>query len=123
MSRFPSDDPGGIYYRAHPDAVVGFGGRGVAGLAYRWSGGYLFKDDSGDSWWIIFQPSADAGVPPMKVRGEVLACSASPDDLVHVRVLASGVLEVDADAAFRDGAPATLEEAVQAAAGIPALKA
>lgn len=99
-----------------PGTVAGFGGGGLEGLAYRSRSGYLFHDASGDGWWIIFQRSADAGPDGAEPRGDVLACSASQGETVQVRVLAEGVLEADADAAFTAGVPATFEDAVRAAA-------
>jgi hypothetical protein len=109
---------GGLRFAASPDTVQGYEGRGVEGAAYRPPAGYLFRDVSGDTWWIIFQMSPDMGSNGPKVRGDVLACSAASDELVHVRVLASDVLRVDADAAFRQNAPFSYEEALEVAANI-----
>ena len=100
-----------------PGTVAGFDGYGLEGLAYRSRNGYLFHDASGDGWWIIFQRYADADPDGPEPRGDVLACSASQGEMVHVRVLAEGVLEADADAAFAAGEPATFEDAVRVAAG------
>lgn len=50
-----------------------------------------------------------------------LACSGTTGELVHVQVLAA--FEVDTDAAFQEGAPATLEDAVQVAGRILARRA
>lgn len=104
---------------ASPDAVEGYEGRGVEGAAYLPPAGSLFRDAAGDTWWIIFQLSPGSGSHGSKVRGDVLACSAAYDELVHVRVLASDVLRADADAAFRENAPSSYEEAVEVAASIP----
>jgi hypothetical protein len=85
-------------------------------MAFRSRGGYLFHDAYGEGWWIIFQPSSDVGFHRAAARGDVLACSASEGEPVRVRVLAEGVLEADAEDAFRFGAPATFEDAVRVAA-------
>ncbi|QHK21151.1 hypothetical protein GU243_17140 [Pseudarthrobacter psychrotolerans] len=50
---------------------------------------------------------------------DVLGCSESHDELVHVRVLASNVTRVDADAAFRQNTPSSYEEVAAVAARIP----
>jgi hypothetical protein len=83
-------------------------------------GGYVFEDTEGAAWWIIFQQSSEVGAPLAQVRGDVLACSDSHGETIHVRVLARGVLRNDADAAFGEHAPFTYEDAVAVAAGIPA---
>lgn len=109
----------GLRFAATPDAVEGYSGRGVDGTAYRPPGGYLFRDYSGGKWWVIFQEFPDAGSPGPQAHGDVLGCSESHDELVHVRVLASNVNRVDADAAFRQNAPSSYEEAAEVAARIP----
>ena len=68
---------------------------------------------------VDFQISPDSGSHGSKVRGDVLACSAAHDELVHVRVLAPDVLRDDASAAFRQNTPLSNEEAVKVAASIP----
>ena len=119
MGWHQGDTEGGVRFAASPDTVEGYEGRGVEGVAYRPPAGYLFKDDAGATWWVIFQMSPDAGSHGSKVRGDVLACSAAYNELVHVRVLASDVLRVNADAAFRQNAPCSYEEAAEVAASIP----
>lgn len=113
------DDAGGVRFDAPAHAVVGYQGRGVDGAAYLPPTGILFVDAAGDPWWIIFQESAGIHSRRALVRGDVLACSEHPDELVHVRVLAADVLRTDADAAFRQNAPVSLEEAAEVAAHIP----
>ena len=113
------DGEGGVRFAAPPDSVEGYGGRGVDGAAYSSSAGYLFNDKAGDTWWIIFQIPPDSGSHGSKVRGDVVACSAAYDELVHVRVLAADVLRNHADAAFRQKAPFSYEEAAEVAASIP----
>jgi hypothetical protein len=108
-----------VRFAASPGAVEGYEGRRVEGAAYRPPAGYLFRDEAGDTWWIIFQISPDPGSHGSEVRGDVLACSAAHEELVHVRVLASDVLRVDADAAFRQDAPFSYEAAVKVSASIP----
>jgi hypothetical protein len=112
------DTEGGVRFAASPEAVEGYENRGVEGTAYRHRAGYLFRDEAGAAWWIIFQLSGDPGSHGSKVRGDVLACSAANDELVHVRVLASDVLRVNVDAAFRHNPPSSYEEAVGVAASI-----
>jgi hypothetical protein len=82
-----------------PDAVEGYGGRGVDGAAYCPPAGCLFRDKAGDTWWVIFPISPGPGSQGARIRGDVLGCSAAYGGLVHVRVPAPGVLR--ADAAFR----------------------
>jgi hypothetical protein len=113
------DGAGGVRFAAEPKEVVGYRGRGVEGAAYLPRGGILFKDAAGDPWWVIFQESPGTDPRRTRVRGDVLACSATHDELVHVRVLAADVLRVDADAAFRQNAAVSLEEAAEVAARIP----
>lgn len=108
-----------LRFAALPQAVEGYGGRGVDGTAYRPPGGYLFLDKSGDTWWIVFQEFPDTGSHGPLAQGDVLSCGESHDELVHVRVLASNVNRADADAAFRKNAPASYEEAVEVASRIP----
>lgn len=119
MGWHQGDTDGGVRFVASPDAVEGYGGRGVEGAAYRPPAGSLFRDAAGATWWIIFQISPGSGSHGSKVRGDVLACSAAYDELVHVRVLASDVLRVNADAAFRQDALLSYEAAVEVAASIP----
>ncbi len=119
MGWHQGDTDGGVRFAASPHAVEGYEGRGVEGAAYRPPAGHLFTDEAGDAWWIIFQISPNPGSHGSKVRGDVLACSAAHEELVHVRVLASDVLRVDADAAFRQDAPLSYEEAAEVAASIP----
>jgi hypothetical protein len=119
MSWHQGDGEGGVRFAAPPEAVEGYDGRGVEGAAYCPPAGYLFRDEAGDTWWIIFQMSPQAGSLRSQARGDVLACSASYDELVHVRVLASDVLRVEADTAFRQNAPSSYEEAVEVASRIP----
>jgi hypothetical protein len=119
MSWHQGDAEGGVRFAAPPDAVEGYDGRGVDGAAYCRPAGCLFKDKAGDTWWIIFQPPPDSGPHGNQIRGDVLGCSAAHGELVHVRVLAAGVFRVDADAAFRQNAPFSYEEAVEVAASIP----
>lgn len=109
----------GLRFAATPDAVEGYGGRGVDGTAYRPPGGYLFQDRSGGKWWIIFQEFPHAGSPRPGVYGDVLACSETHGELVHVHVLASNVNRVDADTAFRQNGPSSYEEAAEVTARIP----
>jgi hypothetical protein len=113
------DGAGGVRFAAPAEEVVGFRGRGVDGAAYLPRGGILFMDAAGDPWWVIFQESPGNYSRRALVRGDVLACSEHHDELVHVRVLAADVLRVDADAAFRQHAPVSLEEAAEVAARIP----
>lgn len=109
--------PAGLRFSAAPANVEGYDGRGVDGIAYRPPGGYLFKDKSGGAWWIIFHqfPTDDPHAPR---RGDVLGCSESHEELIHVRVLAADVGRNDADAAFRDNMPSSYEEAEKVAAQI-----
>jgi hypothetical protein len=119
MSWHQGDGEGGVRFAAPPEAVEGYDGRGVDGAAYFPRSGYLFADDAGDPWWIIFQISPGTGSRRAQVRGDVLGCSAVHDELVHVRVLAADVLRVDADAAFRQNLPISFEEAAGVAARLP----
>ena len=119
MGWHQGDAEGGVRFAAPPDAVEGYDGLGVEGAAYRPRAGYLFRDESGATWWIIFQIAPDSGSHGSKVRGDVLACSAAYDELVHVRVLARDVLRGDADAAFSQNTPFSYEEAAEVAASIP----
>jgi hypothetical protein len=81
------------------------------GSAGRPPGDYLFKDKSGGTWGIIFHqfPTDDPHTP--RCHGDVLACSESHEELIHVRVLAADVSRNEADAAFRDNKPSNYEEA------------
>lgn len=119
MREYASDLPAGIRYAAPAGTVTEHDDRRVEGTAYRSRGGYLFKDSSGDDWWIIFRRSTDGVSLRALVRGDVLACSASHEGKVQVRVLATGVLQHDADTGFREGTPSSFEEAAGLAASIP----
>ena len=119
MGPHRDDFDGGLRFAAPPDSVEGYGGRGVDGAAYRPPGGYLFRDKAGDTWWIIFQVSPDPLSHGPKVRGDVLGCSESYDELVHVRVLATDVLRAVAAAAFRNQVPSSYAEAATGAARMP----
>lgn len=109
----------GLRFAATPEAVEGYGGRGVDGTAYRPPAGYLFQDRTGGQWWIIFQEFPHAGSRRPAIYGDVLACPETHDELVRVRVLASNVNRVDADAAFEQNGPSNYEEAVEITARIP----
>jgi hypothetical protein len=116
------DDAGaeaGTRFSASADAVEGYGGRGVDGTAFLPRAGYLFRDEAGGTWWVIFQALPDSGLHRDQVLGDILACSASYDEMVQVRVLASGVRRADAEAAFRQRAPFRYEEAVDTARLVP----
>jgi hypothetical protein len=104
---------GRIRFSASAHAVEGYGGRGVDGMAFAPRAGYLFRDHADNTWWIVFQPYSDPGFHGDQVFGDILACSAAYDEVVHVSVLASGVRRADAEAAFRQGSPITYEEAVE----------
>lgn len=110
--------PAGLRFEAAPANVEGYGGRSVDGIAYRPSGDYLFKDKSGGTWWIIFHPFPTDDPHTSRRRGDVLACSESHEELIHVRVLAANVSHAEADAAFRDNTPSSYEEAEKVAAQI-----
>lgn len=108
----------GISFVALPGSVVGYGDRGVNGVAYRGAGGYVFRDKVGGRWWIIFQPHADEIAGNARARGDVLACSHAFGEAVQVRVLAGDVLRCEADAAFGGGTPSSYEDAAGMAAAI-----
>ncbi|MFP3462059.1 hypothetical protein R5O87_14525 [Arthrobacter globiformis] len=112
-------EEGGIRFAAPPDAVEGYGGRGVDGFAITTAAGYLFRDEAGDPWWIIFHPYPESVSHGDRARGDILACSESHDDVVHVRLLASDVQRGDAEAAFRLSAPLGYEDAVEVAGRVP----
>ena len=118
MTGHREDRNAGLRFAAAPEAVEGYFGGGVDGAAYRPPGDYLFRDQSGINWWIIFQelPGIDPHGP--RTHGDVLACSESHDELVHVRVLATNVKRTDADAAFGQNVPSTYEKAEEVAARI-----
>lgn len=118
MSLYGRDESRDVRFVALAGTVTGYGDRGVDGTAYKSRDGYLFSDSAEDSWWVIFQASSGAVFPRAQARGDVLACSDSHGETIHVRALAKGVLRVDADAAFRDHAPVSYEDAVAVAAGI-----
>jgi hypothetical protein len=118
MTGYREDRGTGLRFAATPDAVHGYGGRGIDGTAYRPPGGYLFRDQSGNNWWIIFQESPDSSSHGPRAQGDILACSESHDELVHVRVLASNVNRIDADVAFGQNTPSTYEDAAKVAARI-----
>lgn len=109
----------GIRFAAPPDEVEGYAGRGVDGWAITTAAGYLFRDEAGDAWWIIFQPYPDSGSHGDRARGDILACSESHDDLVQVRLLASDVQRGDAEAAFRLSASLLFADAAEVAGRIP----
>lgn len=119
MTGHEEQEVAGLRFAAVPQAVEGYGARGVDGTAYRPPGGYLFLDKFGDTWWIIFQEFPDAGSHGPRAQGDVLGCSESHEEMVHVRVLASNVNRADADAAFRKNTPSSYEEAVEVASRIP----
>jgi hypothetical protein len=119
MAWHQGDTEGGVRFAAPQEAVEGYEGRGVEGPVYHPRAGYLFRDEAGATWWIIFQIYSDSRSHGSKVRGDILACSAAYDELVHVQVLAFDVLRADADAAFRQHTPFTYEEAVEVATSIP----
>ncbi|MGM9473512.1 hypothetical protein ACS5PJ_16105 [Pseudarthrobacter sp. YS3] len=111
--------PAGLRFAAAAGNVEGYGGRGVDGIAYRPPGDYLYKDNSGGAWWIVFHQFQTVDPRTSRRRGDVLACSESHGELVHVRVLAANVSRAEADAAFRENTPSSYEEAVRVAARIP----
>ncbi|MEW1806550.1 hypothetical protein [Pseudarthrobacter sp. NPDC080039] len=113
------EDRGTVKFAAAAEAVEGYGGRGLNGRALQSATGYLFPDQDGETWWVIFQPWPAAGPQGHKVPGDILACNDSYGDMVHVVVLAAGVREDDAEAAFRTDAPLTLADAARVAAGVP----
>ncbi|SDT53474.1 hypothetical protein SAMN04489743_3444 [Pseudarthrobacter equi] len=108
----------GVRFAAPPEKVEGYGGRGVNAIALHPSGGYVFLDTGGAGWWVVFQPDAGPGLHWRQRPGDILACSAAFDEMVHVVVLASHVRGADALAAFHSAMPATLEEAVDVAAAL-----
>lgn len=109
----------GTRFSASPDAVEGYGGRGVDGPAFPSRRGHLFRDDAGASWWVIFQPLPDSDFHGDQFLGDILACSASYDEVVRVKVLAARVHRADAVAAFRQRAPGTYEDAAAASRLVP----
>lgn len=119
MKGFAFDVPGGVRYLGLPGTVSDYGGRGVEGTAYGSRDGHLFRDDSGERWWVIFRRSTDVVPSRALIHGDVLACSAAHDEQVRVKELAADVLQTDADAAFREAAPSSFEEA----AGLASLAA
>jgi hypothetical protein len=110
--------PAGLRFAASAENVEGYGGQGVDGIAYRPPGDYLFKDKSGSAWWIIFHPVRTEDPHTARQRGDVLACSESHEEPIHVRVLAASVSRAEADAAFRNKTPSSYEEAEKVAAQI-----
>src|SRR6478752_10024703 len=113
------EDRGRVKFAAAAEAVEGYGGRGLNGRALQPASGYLFPDQDGEGWWVVFQPWPSAGTAAHKVPGDILACNDSYGDMVHVVVLAAGVWEDDAESAFRDKAPASLADAARVAASVP----
>ncbi|WP_324642911.1 hypothetical protein [Pseudarthrobacter sp. LT1] len=111
-------DRGRVKFAASADAVEGYGGRGLNGRALHPVAGYTFPDQDGDPWWVIFQPWPSAGPHPHRVPGDILACNDSYGDMVHVVVLAAGVWEDDAEAAFSANAPSSLADAARVAAAV-----
>ncbi|UKA53396.1 hypothetical protein LFT45_16945 [Arthrobacter sp. FW305-BF8] len=112
-------EEGGIRFSAQPDEVEGYGGRGVDGSAVTTAAGYLLRDEAGDAWRVIFQPYPESSSHGDRVIGDILACSESHDEVVHVRLLASGVRWADATAAFRQDAPVRYEDAARVASTVP----
>nr|WP_306630174.1 hypothetical protein [Arthrobacter ulcerisalmonis] len=112
------EDRGRVRFAAAAGSVEGYGGRAVNGRALHPAGGYTFPDPAGDPWWVIFQPWPSSGDHGHKVLGDILACNDSYGDMVHVVVLAAGVLEDDAEAAFRANVPMSLADAARVAATI-----
>ncbi|MDQ0767913.1 hypothetical protein QF031_000662 [Pseudarthrobacter defluvii] len=113
------EDRGRVRFAAPAGSVEGYGGRGVNGHALHPAGHYLFPDHDGGDWWVIFQARPSARLRGHRVAGDILACSDSPGDMVHVMVLAANVWEDDAEAAFRADVPSRLEDAARVAAGVP----
>lgn len=113
------EDRGRVRFAAAAGAVEGYGGRGLNGRALHPAAGYLFPDEDGEGWWVIFQPWPSPGSPGHKVPGDILACNDSYGDMVHVVVLAAGVWEDDAGAAFRVHLPSSLADAARVAASVP----
>lgn len=112
------DDRGRVRFAAAAAEVEGYGGRGVNGRALHPAGSYLFPDRYGEGWWVIFQPWPSPGGPGHRVPGDILACNDSSGDMVHVLVLAAGVWEDDAEAAFRANVPVSLADAARVAATV-----
>jgi hypothetical protein len=115
------EDRGRVRFAAAAEAVEGYGGRGLNGRAFHPAAGYLFPDQDGEGWWVIFQPWPSPGLPGSpghKVPGDLLACNDSYGDMVHVVVLAAGVWEDDAEAAFRANLPSSLTDAARVAASV-----
>jgi len=115
------EDRGRVRFAAAAEAVEGYGGRGLNGRALHPAAGYLFPDQDGEGWWVIFQPWPSPGLPGSpghKVPGDLLACNDSYGDMVHVVVLAAGVWEDDAEAAFRANLPSSLADAARVAASV-----
>ncbi|GGH90962.1 hypothetical protein ACFFGR_19640 [Arthrobacter liuii] len=113
-----SEDRGRVKFAAAAGAVEGYGGRALNGRALHPAAGYLFPDQDGEGWWVIFQPWPSPGAHGNKVPGDILACNDSYGDMVHVVVLAAGVWEDDAEAAFRTKVPSSLADAARVAAGV-----
>lgn len=111
------EDRGRVRFAAAADAVEGYGGRGLNGTALHPAAGYLFPDQDGEGWWVVFQPWP-SGSSGHKVPGDLLACNDSYGDMVHVVVLATGVWEDDAEAAFRTHLPSSLADAARVAASV-----
>jgi hypothetical protein len=109
------EERGRVRFAAAAGSVEGYGGRGVNGRALHPTAGYLFPDPAGDPWWVIFQPWPPSGPQGHRVRGDILACNDSYGDVVHVVVLAAGVWEDDAEAAFRANVPLSLADAARVA--------
>jgi hypothetical protein len=112
------EDRGRVKFSAAAGSVEGYGGRGINGRALHPAAGYLFPDREGRQWWVIFQPWPSPGQHGHKIPGDILACDDSYDDMVHVVVLAVGVWEDDAEAAFRAYVPSSLEEAARVAVSV-----
>ena len=112
------EDRGRVRFAAAAEAVQGYGGRALNGRALHPAAGYLFPDRYGEGWWVIFQPWPDQAGQGRKVRGDILACNDSYGDMVHVLVLAAGVWEDDAEAAFGANVPSSLGDAARVAATV-----
>lgn len=112
------ENRGRIRFAAAAASVEGYGGRGLNGRALHPADGYLFPDRYGEGWWVIFQPWPGQAGQGHKVPGDILACNDSYGDMVRVLVLARGVREDDAEAAFRANVPVSLADAARVAATV-----
>ena len=111
----------GTRFSASPDAVEGYGGRGVDGTALPFADWPYFQRRR---WNLVvgYLPAA-AGFRLSRGSGSrrhFLACSASYDEVVRVKVLAFlDVHRADAEAGVPQRAPGTDEEAVAASRLVP----